>query len=480
MKNKIYTLLVIIIFKDLLLAQNNFVKVDSSRFELDGRQFRFLGANATYLYQQVAYGRHFIVDEVFSDLEKMKVKVVRIGAHFESDNLLDPAVIMSSPREFNENALRALDYVLMKAKEYQLKLILILANNWKDYGGIPQYIKWANTQKILNKTFEHEDFFRDETIKSWYKNYLLALMERINTFTSIKYKDDPAIFSWELINEPRSKDKSGNLIREWLAEMSAFVKSLDSNHMVGSGEEGMDISPNFYPSYDYFYNSRKDLFDGSYGVSFQMNSLITNLDYASVHLYPESWGFNEEAGINWLRDHIRISQMNKKPLLIGEFGSKSKNVSLINKWLNVIKNSLNSEGMIWQYSHPSLENKDGFGINWTNDFNLCNSFQNYAESLEFFVPPSENLVEEELSQNYPNPFNGTTNFEIVLPEDGNARLYVSDALGQAKVVIKDGFLKKGRHYFVFSMGQNIFSSGIYLYTLEFNGKTQTKKMVYLK
>lgn len=462
------------------MAQNNFVKVDSSRFELDGRQFRFLGANATYLYQQVAYGRHFIVDEVFSDLDKMKVKVVRIGAHFESDNLLDPAVIMSSPGEFNENALRALDYVLLKAKEYQLKLILILANNWKDYGGIPQYIKWANTQKILNKTFEHEDFYRDETIKSWYKNYLSALMERINTFTSIKYKNDPAIFSWELINESRSKDKSGNLIRKWLAEMSAFVKSLNPNHMVGSGEEGMDISPNYYPSYDYFYNSRKDLFDGSYGVSFQLNSLITNLDYASVHLYPEYWGFNEKAGINWLRDHIKISQMNNKPLLIGEFGSKSKNVSLINKWLNVIKNSLTSEGMIWQYSHPSLENKDGFGFNWMNDVELCQSLQNYADSMEVYVQSEENLDQAELKQNYPNPFNTTTNVEILLPADGEARLYVSDVIGQTKIVIREGYLKKGRHHFVFSMDQHIFSSGIYFYTLEFNGTIYTKKMIYLK
>lgn len=462
------------------MAQNNYVVADSSRFELDGRHFRFLGANATYLFQQVAYGRHFIVDEVFSDLKKMKVKVVRIGAHFESDNLLDPAVIMRSPGEFNENAFRALDYVLMKAEEYQLKLILILANNWKDYGGIPQYIKWANIQKIHNKTFEHEDFFRNETIKSWYKNYLLALMERINTFTSLKYKDDPTIFSWELINEPRSKDKSGNLIREWLAEMSAFVKSLDPNHMAGSGEEGMDISPSFYPSYDYFYNSRKDLFDGSYGVSFQINSLITNLDYASVHLYPESWGFNAEAGVNWLRDHIRISQMNNKPLLIGEFGSKSKNVSLLNKWLNVIKNSVTSEGMIWQYSHPSLENKDGFGFTWMNDVELCQSLQNYADSLEVYIQSEENLDQAELKQNYPNPFNTTTNVEIFLPADGEARLYVSDVIGQTKVVIREGYLKKGRHHFVFSMDQNIFSSGIYFYTLEFNGTSHTKKMIYLK
>jgi mannan endo-1,4-beta-mannosidase len=480
LKNQILLLLIFISIGSIALAQNNFVTVDNSRFEFGGQQFRFLGANATYLYQQAAYGRHFIVDEVFSDLRRMKVKVVRIGAHFESDNLLDPAVIMTAPNEYNESALRALDYVLMKAKEYQLKLVLILTNNWKHYGGIPQYIKWANTQKILNRTFEHDDFYINETIKSWYMNYLAVLINRTNTFTSVKYKDDSTIFSWELINEPRSKDKSGMLIYNWLIEMLFFVKSQDSNHMVGTGEEGMDISPNFYPSYDYFYNGREDLFDGSYGISFRMNSSISMLDYISIHLYPEAWGFNDEAGINWLRDHIRISQLSKKPILIGEFGSKSKNVTLINKWLEVIKKSLNGESMIWQYSHPSLDHKDGFGFNWVNDSELCSSLQNYAESLETFVQPELNLTRPELAQNYPNPFNEVTNVEIKLPSNSEALLYVSDILGQIKLIVKEGYLTKGKHHFVFSMDRNVFSSGVYLYTLEFNGQIQTKKMIYLK
>jgi len=480
LKKQFLSLIIFVSIGGLTLAQNNFVKSDSSRFELSGEQFRFLGANATYLYQQVAYGRHFIVDDVFSDLTRMKIKVVRIGAHYESDNRLDPAVITTAPGEFNENALRALDFVLMKAKEYQLKLILILTNNWKDYGGIPQYIKWANTQKISTKTFEHDDFYRDETIKSWYKSYLIALSNRANSFTAEKYKNDPTIFSWELINEPRSNDNSGQLIYNWITEMSAFVKSHDSNHLVGTGEEGMDTSPNYYPSYDFFYNSRKDLFDGSYGISFQMNSSISALDYSSVHLYPEAWGFNEEAGINWLRDHIRISQINKKPILIGEFGSKRKNINLINKWLEVMKKSLNSEGMIWQYSHPSLDHKDGFAINWANDFELCSTLKNYAESLESYVQPHLNIRHPELSQNYPNPFDGITNIEIKLPSDGEAQLYVSDVIGQVKLVVKKGYLTKGKHHFVFSLDRNVFSSEIYFYTLEFNGQSQTKKMIYLK
>lgn len=464
----------------ILIAQNQYVRVDSSKFMLNGEQFRFLGANATYLYQQVSYNRHFIVDDVFSNLRAMKVKVVRISAHYESDNRSDPAVIMYGPNLYNEYALRCLDYVLMKAKQFDLKLILILTNNWKHYGGIPKYIEWANRRLKPLINFTHNDFFKNDSIKSWYKNYLYMLLNRINTYTLIKYKDDPTIFSWELINEPRSTDKSGLLIYNWLKEMSFYVRSLDSNHLIGTGEEGMDISPNFYPSYEYFYNNRKDLFDGTYGISFQLNTSIENIDYASIHLYPEAWGFSEDAGINWIRDHIRISKIYNKPLLLGEFGSKDKNINLINRWLNIIKKSLISEAIFWQYLHPLLPNNDGFGINLQNNFELCNLFKNYIDSLKFYTFNEESIVKEELKQNYPNPFNNTTNLEIILPSDGKARLFISDILGQTKLIITEGFLDKGKHHFVISVKNEDFSSGVYFYTLEFNGRVQSKKMIYIK
>jgi mannan endo-1,4-beta-mannosidase len=47
-----------------------------------------------------------------------------------------------------------------------------------------------------------------------YKNFFKALITRVNTVTGVAYRDDPTIFAWELINEPRvPSDPSGNVLQ---------------------------------------------------------------------------------------------------------------------------------------------------------------------------------------------------------------------------------------------------------------------------
>ena len=49
-----------------------------------------------------------------------------------------------------------------------------------------------------------------------------------------------------LQNEPHTRDlyeknrgmPAGQLVKNWLGEMSAWLKGLDSNHLISSGEEG--------------------------------------------------------------------------------------------------------------------------------------------------------------------------------------------------------------------------------------------------
>jgi mannan endo-1,4-beta-mannosidase len=38
--------------------------------------------------------------------------------------------------------LAKLDYVLYKAKQLGIRVMLCLTNNWKDFGGMDQYVSW--------------------------------------------------------------------------------------------------------------------------------------------------------------------------------------------------------------------------------------------------------------------------------------------------------------------------------------------------
>ena len=74
------------------------------------------------------------------------------------------------------------------------------------YGGAFQYVKWANGSTIL-------DFYTDQTVLSWYLNNVEKIVTRTNALTGIAYKDDPAIFAWDLINEPHAPgDDTGKLL----------------------------------------------------------------------------------------------------------------------------------------------------------------------------------------------------------------------------------------------------------------------------
>ncbi|MFH9299002.1 hypothetical protein [Streptomyces sp. NPDC017520] len=77
-----------------------------------------------------------------------------------------------------------------------------------------------------------------------YKNYVSYALNRTNHYSGVKYKDDPTIFAWDLMNEPRyeaqspEEDIEGTTLRAWVDEMGAFMKKIDPNHLLGAGIEG--------------------------------------------------------------------------------------------------------------------------------------------------------------------------------------------------------------------------------------------------
>ncbi|KAF7818058.1 mannan endo-1,4-beta-mannosidase 4-like [Senna tora] len=271
-------------------------------------------------------------------------------------------------------ALMGLDFVISEAGKYGVRLILSLVNNWKDFGGKNQYVQWARERG--HYASNEDDFFTNPFIKQYYKDHIKAVLTRKNTITGVVYKDDPTIFAWELMNEPRSQhDNSGNIIQSWVEEMAVYFKTIDKNHLLEVGLEGF---------YGETMPERKLVNPGyQVGTDFISNNLIPQIDFATIHLYPEQWISNSDEAAQsafvdkWVQSHIEDSNnVLQKPIIISEFGKSSKSEGYsgekrdryFEKLYNVIYKSASSGGacrggLFWQLLAQGLDGlRDGYEV----------------------------------------------------------------------------------------------------------------------
>lgn len=60
--------------------------------------------------------------------------------------------------------------MIYEAGKHGIKLILSLVNNYDDYGGKKQYVKWAKNEG--QKIFSDDDFFTNSVVKGYFKNHI--------------------------------------------------------------------------------------------------------------------------------------------------------------------------------------------------------------------------------------------------------------------------------------------------------------------
>jgi mannan endo-1,4-beta-mannosidase len=57
-----------------------------------------------------------------------------------------------------------------EARKQGIRLILSLCNNWEDYGGKSQYVKWGQSSGL--DLSSDDDFFSHATLKEYYKDFV--------------------------------------------------------------------------------------------------------------------------------------------------------------------------------------------------------------------------------------------------------------------------------------------------------------------
>jgi len=358
-----------------------FVRRAGSVLLLDGKPFRFHGNNVYYNQADIVYGRSAGVAETFDKMASLGMTVVRANAHNDHPPTSDPAAIQTEPGVLVESSLVALDRSIAMARERGIRLILKLTNNWEAYGGIRRYVQWH-----LGRAPQQNEwglFYTEERIRGWYKSYARAIIERRNTVTGILYRDEPAILAWELGNELRNPSGGrADALVAWHAEMAAFIKSIDANHLVADGGEGFDDNAALYAGLSNRYTVA-----GSEGCSYHRLAKIPEIDLLSYHLYPSSWGLNDGADTElFIRRHEEIARENGKVAYLGEYGKRAADAEravVFEGWLKrTVDVEASAGAMLWHLINDSKGDSEGYQLYCPQHSVSCGLMQRYSEKME--------------------------------------------------------------------------------------------------
>eukprot|EP00884_Botryococcus_braunii_P017443 jgi/Botrbrau1/4382/Bobra.105_2s0028.1 len=354
----------------------DFVYASGREFFVNGRRHFFAGTNAYYLAMRDYLNDPEVV-EFFRVTSQNGLRVVRIfgfvNGYGEGRASKTQYPIQILPGQYDEASWRRLDFILAAAHQFGVHLIIPLVNSLDELGGMQWYV-----DHVLGVGHEKELFYTDAAVKQAFKNYVTTFLFRKNTITGRLYKDDPTIFSVELANEPHTTYKyemdrgmiPGRLIRDWVWEMAAFIRGIDPNHMISSGEEGYRADGPVNEPYNSWMNS------GAKGVDFAGNIWSPNISFATIHVYPETWGIpaTNYAWVldNFIRDRARIVAAANKPFVLEEYGMPTKYAGNRRQVMRDIQDAALSEGagavLVWQiWAWPIKNMPDSFNFAWDDE-----------------------------------------------------------------------------------------------------------------
>ncbi|HTY89220.1 MAG TPA: hypothetical protein VMB80_17365 [Candidatus Acidoferrum sp.] len=315
----------------------DFVAVRNRRFEWQGRPYFYIGANLWYgCYLSdpaLPGGRERMIREL-DRLKGMGVRNVRLLAGSETSPLAGaiPRGITKAPHEWDEALLQGLDFSLAEMAKRNMHAILFVSNYWQWSGSFAQYVRWITGETIpdpdkpVMAKGNWAGFMRfsarlytTPAANELYRGYITHLIQRRNTVNGRLYRDDPAIMTWELANEPRpgtddASDASVEVFARWVDETARFIHDQDPNHLVCTGSEGI-----------WGCLKKPEVFIKAHQTP--------AIDYVTVHMWLKNWGWlkdpvlgpDYEVAASKARDHVEkhtvlATDTLHKPLVLEEFG----------------------------------------------------------------------------------------------------------------------------------------------------------------
>lgn len=311
-----------------LTAQELFVKVKDGQFVRNGKPYYFVGTNFWYGAILGSTGRGGDRQRLKRELDTMKrmgIDNLRIMVGSDGEEgvktKVEP-VLQRAPGVYNDTILDGLDYLLMEMERRGMLAILYLNNAWEWSGGYGYYLEQAGAGKAVRPNevgyeayMKYAAQFADNAkAQQLFYDHVRFIMSRTNKYTGRRYCDEPSIMSWQIGNEPRAFSKAALPgFERWLSETSALMKSIDNNHLVSIGSEGVHGC------------------EGSYDV-YRRICADPNVDYCNIHIWPYNWGWAKQDSLaanlerakrntdEYIGKHIAICEQLHKPLVLEEFG----------------------------------------------------------------------------------------------------------------------------------------------------------------
>ncbi|MEN6424187.1 MAG: hypothetical protein ABFE13_02400 [Phycisphaerales bacterium] len=299
---------------------DNFIRRDGDVLKDGDRVFRFLSFNIPNLHYVEDDMRfdcgmpfrlpdQFEIDDALGTIEQMGGQVVRcytLSLKKPGDPAGLPRYVLG-PGQFNEDAFTALDRVIATAHRYHVRLILPFVDQWSWWGGTAELAGFRGKKA--------EEVWTDPQLIQDFKDIITFVLNRVNTVTGVRYRDDKAILAWETGNELRSPP-------EWVRQIAAHIKSLDSNHLVLDGTQRE--------------------------VLLQSSLDDPSVDFVTTHHYEK----DPRAMIAHVRESAKMAR-GKKPYFLGEFGFLSTDA--LCAVMDAVAEENLSGALLWSLRYRSRE-----------------------------------------------------------------------------------------------------------------------------
>ena len=234
----------------------SFVTVQDGQFMRGGKPYTYIGTNFWYGpilasdTESGDFGRLTMELDTLKALGLTNLRVL-VGAQGADGvfSRVEPT-LEKEPGVYDEALLVGLDRFLVELGKRDMQAVLYLNNSWEWSGGYGQYMEWATGEKALIPLIDGYVPFMQQMARfqtcapaqELFYNHVKAIVGRTNSLTGKPYNEDPAIFAWQIGNEPRcfssEKEVQDGFIG-WLTETARIIKQLDPNHLLSTGSEGV-------------------------------------------------------------------------------------------------------------------------------------------------------------------------------------------------------------------------------------------------